>query len=129
MAIQSYNGQRVRAGVLLWYVGCDEGSHRHQGESQNEAQGEVDEGGATQQHSQVQHSYQLQHFPALLRPPARQEPSTNSVTNSSLSCITVKVSHHRNKLCSSWARLTAVHVLVVFSGQQNYGLKLGSITF
>lgn len=40
---------------LLWHVGCDEGSHRHQSESQDEAQGEVDEGGATQQHSQVQH--------------------------------------------------------------------------
>lgn len=66
--MQSGSSQRVYAGVLLWYVGCDEGSHRHQAESQDEAQGEVDEGGATQQHGQVQHSHQLQHFPALLRP-------------------------------------------------------------
>ncbi len=118
MAEQSYNGQGVRAGVLLWYVGCDEGSHGHQGESQDEAQGEVDDGGATQQHSQVQHSNQLQHFPALLRPLARHEPSTNSVTNSSLSCITVnvvQVSHRLSQLGSSWSQLTAVHVLVIFS--------------
>lgn len=81
-------GQRICDGALLWYVGCDEGSHRNKCESQDVAQGEVDEGGATQQHGQVQHSYQLQHFPALLCPLAWQQPSTNSNTSSSLSCIT-----------------------------------------
>ena len=75
---------------LLWYVGCDEGSHGHQGESQDEAQGEVDEGGAAQQHGQVQHSDQLQHPPALLRPLAWHEPLTSTQVNSSLSCITAE---------------------------------------
>ena len=71
---------------LLWDVGCDEGGHRHQAESQDEAQREVDEGGATQQHSQVKHRDQLQHLPALLRALARQEPGTGRRTkNSSLS--------------------------------------------
>lgn len=68
MAPQSYNGQRICESILLWHVGCDESSHGHQSESQDEAQGEIDEGGATQEHSQVQHSHQLQHLPALLRP-------------------------------------------------------------
>lgn len=38
---------KASVGFLLWYMGCDESSHRHQSESQDEAQGEVDEGGAT----------------------------------------------------------------------------------
>lgn len=76
--------------VLLWYVGCDEGSHGHQGESQDEAQGEVDEGGAAQQHGQVQHSDQLQHPPAMLRPLAWHEPLTSTQMNNSLSCITAE---------------------------------------
>lgn len=36
---------------VLWYMGGDEGSHRHQSKSKDEAQGEVDEGRATQEHS------------------------------------------------------------------------------
>lgn len=55
---------------------CDQDGGWHQGESQDEAQGEVDEGGAAQQHGQVEHRHQLQHPPALLRPLARQKPLT-----------------------------------------------------
>lgn len=73
---------------LLWYVGCDAGGHRHQGESQDEAQREVDEGGAAQQHSQVEHGHQLEHPPALLCALACQQPLRNSTTYRSLCSIT-----------------------------------------
>lgn len=68
VSTESYNSVNICVRVLLWDVGCDEGRYGHQGESQDEAQGEIDEGGATQQHSQVQHRHQLQHSPALLCP-------------------------------------------------------------
>lgn len=53
---------------LLGHVGCDEGSQRHQGEGQNEAQGKINEGSATQEYCQVEYRHKLQHSPALLRP-------------------------------------------------------------
>lgn len=74
----------------LWPVGCDAGSHGHQSESQDEAQGEVDEGGAAQQHGQVEDGHQLQHPPALLRALARQQPLRNSTTHRSQSGITTR---------------------------------------
>lgn len=91
-----WNAWRSRAETawesgLLRAVGCDEHGHWHQGEGQDEAQGEVDEGGAAQQHSQVQHSHQLQDSPALLRPLASQEPLTDSTTISfALSLLATK---------------------------------------
>ena len=59
---------------LLGQMGRDEGGNGHQGDCQDESQGEVDEGGAAQQHGQVQQSHQLQHLPALLCALSHQEP-------------------------------------------------------
>lgn len=73
---------RLQGRVSLGSVRRDQDGRRHQGESQDEAQGEVDEGGAAQQHGQVEHSHQLQHLPALLRALARQQPSTHTRTHS-----------------------------------------------
>lgn len=80
----------------LWPVGSDAGSHGHQSESQDEAQGEVDEGGAAQQHGQVEDGHQLQHPPALLRALARQQPLRNSTTHRSHSGITTRTVTERD---------------------------------
>lgn len=54
-------------------MGRDEGRHRDESESQDEAQREVDERCAAQQYGQVEDSHQLQNPPALLRALACQQ--------------------------------------------------------